>query len=315
MKSPDKGDGSVPPSHILGALTLALVGLSSAALFVRFAAPLDSAVIAWVRVGTTAVVLFALGPRSFWQAVADCAASPRIALFVSGAALLLALHFLTWIASLALTSVVVSVTLVSTQPLFAALLGRLVGDRASARIYAGSVIAILGSMLMVGTSAPSQAPSHLLGAMLAVLGAVTAAGYLLVGRRVRDALPFLGYFSLVNLGAFVFLGVAVAQKNAPLVHPGAETGDFLAAIYLGLVPGVLGHGLLNWAVRRVAVHVVSLAAVLEPVGATLLAWLVLAEHANAREILGGAVLLFGVALGLKPSTSGEGAAEAPPASP
>jgi drug/metabolite transporter (DMT)-like permease len=194
---------------------------------------------------------------------------------------------------------VVSVALVSTQPIFAALLGRALGDRAGAGVYVGGAVAIVGSTLMVGSAAAATHPSSVTGAALALAGAVTAAIYLLVGRGLRETLPLHGYFGLVNCVAGAFLGLGVTLSGVPIAPAGATASDYLAVIYLGLVPGVLGHGLINWAVRRVPVHIVSLATVLEPVGATALAWLVLREAPSVREALGGAVLLVGVSFGLK----------------
>ena len=65
-------------------------------------------------------------------------------------------------------------------------------------------------------------------------------------------------------------------------------------LYLGLVPGVVGHGLLNWSVRRLPVHVVSLLVLLEPVGAGALAWLLLDEVPTVHEGVGAVVLLVGI---------------------
>jgi drug/metabolite transporter (DMT)-like permease len=77
-----------------------------------------------------------------------------------------------------------------------------------------------------------------------------------------------------------------------------------AVVYLGLVPGVIGHGLFNWVVRRVPVDRVAIALLLEPVGATLLAWAVLAQPVGVGEMLGAAVVLLGVAIGLRGPTKG-----------
>lgn len=109
--------------------------------------------------------------------------------------------------------------------------------------------------------------------------------------------------AMVPLG----LGVAVLaiSSAAPVIRLAAPLGPEVIAclrvsvsvVVLGLLPGIVGHGLLNWAVRRVPVHVVSLAALLEPAGAARLAWLLLAEVPLARELLGALLLIAGVAVG------------------
>ena len=72
---------------------------------------------------------------------------------------------------------------------------------------------------------------------------------------------------------------------------------YLAIALAGLVPSVLGHTLLNWSVRRVRVHLVSLAILGEPVGASLITWVAFGERPPVHAVLGGAVILGGIGLG------------------
>jgi drug/metabolite transporter (DMT)-like permease len=90
----------------------------------------------------------------------------------------------------------------------------------------------------------------------------------------------------------------VLLRGSTFVPEAVTTGDYLAVVWLGLIPGIVGHGLLNWAVRKLPVHTVSLAVLLEPAGAALLAWALLGEQVGVRETAGAAVLLAGVAVGL-----------------
>jgi drug/metabolite transporter (DMT)-like permease len=146
-----------------------------------------------------------------------------------------------------------------------------------------------------------------IGDVLALVGAITAAVYLAIGRHVHarmgEALPLRDYFTLVNLVAALGLWALVLGLGVPLALPDANALDWAAVVFMGLVPGVIGHGLLNWAVRRAPVHAVALASLLEPLGAALLAWLVLGEAVGWREGVGALVLLLGVAIGL-PRRSG-----------
>jgi drug/metabolite transporter (DMT)-like permease len=286
-------------------LGLAVAAVSSAALFVRLADPIDHSLIAAGRVCVTALGLASIAPRSLAEAIRRCVRDPVLGLRVLLAGTLLAVHFATWIASLTMTTVLRSVALVSTQPLFAGLLGRLVGDEAPWPLYVGTVVAIAGTVIMVGHGVdPGASVGELawLGDGLALAGAITAAGYLTVGRSVKDRLPLAGYFALVNIVAALALLALAAPRAAWSTLAEAESSDLLFVLYIGLVPGVIGHGLLNWAVRRAPVHVVSLAVLLEPVGASALAWAVLAERVEALDGVGALVVLVGVGVGLWPVT-------------
>jgi drug/metabolite transporter (DMT)-like permease len=131
---------------------------------------------------------------------------------------------------------------------------------------------------------------------------VTAALNLAIGRRVHqqlgDELPVEGYLVSVNLVAAAALWLWVLASGAELGPIGVEWVDYAAILWLGVVPGIVGHGLLNWAVRRVPVHTVSLAVMLEPAGAALLAWMLFADVPVLREAMGAVLLIVGVALGL-----------------
>ena len=289
----------------MGGIATAVAAISSAALVILLADPLDSTVIAAGRVLVTALVMSLIAGSTLivpWRAAAR---DPAVRWQMLLAACLLALHFAAWIASLTMTTVIRSVTLVATQPLFAALIGRWLGDRAPWQSYAAGAVAVLGtSVMFVGQGgglasglAGGQAVPANLGDALALVAAVAAAGYLAVGRSLRDRLPLAAYLGVIHLWAAAILVVVVLVRNAPWVPPGAQWSDLAAVVYLGLVPGVVGHGLLNWAVRWAPVHVVSLAVVVEPVAAAALAVVVLGGSVSVWEVAGAAVVLAAVALG------------------
>jgi drug/metabolite transporter (DMT)-like permease len=287
----------VQPSRtvLLGALAGAVTAVSSAAVVILLAAPVSALAIAAGRVGVTGVGLMAIGGRHTGRALR--AMRPRaIALRTGLAAVLLAVHFGAWVASLHATSLVRSVALVATQPLFAGLFARALGDRVSPRLYLGGAIAIGGTLVMLGASGLEGGLRT--GDALALVAAAAAAAYLAVGRSVRADVPLPTYLSLVHLGAAVLLGLTLVATGGVVTHGPAGAMDWLAVLYLGLVPGLVGHGLLNWAVRHLAVHTVSMALLLEPLGATVLAAIVLSVPVGDAELLGGAVILLGVALGI-----------------
>ncbi len=285
-------------TQIMGALGLGVLAVSSAATFVLLAAPLPSLYIAGGRVAVTAIALLLLGHREARAWLCAVRERPELAARTVLASALLALHFGAWIASLGMTSVLRSTALVAMQPVFAGGLGRLLGDRVSPRLYVGAALSGLGIWVLVGGSAGLESGS-ILGDALALVGAAAAAGYLALGRSVRSAVPLRAYLGSVHALAGVTLLVVACT-----VHPDADaralpSGAWLAVLYLGLVPGLIGHGLFNWVVRKVPIDRVSLAILLEPVGATALAWAVLDRAVGGTEMIGAAVVLAGVALGMR----------------
>ena len=283
-------------TKVAGALGSGVLAISSAATVILLAAPLPPLSIAAGRVTVTGAVMLALGAGQVPALIRAFREDRGTALRTAVAGALLALHFGAWIASLSLTTVLRSTALVALQPVFAGLLGRLLGDRVSPWLYAGAAVSVAGTWWMTGGS---SAGGSLLGDGLALLGGAAAAGYLAVGRSVRDAVPLRPYFGAVNLvAAGLLLAVLLATGGVP---SDIASRSIVAVLYLGLVPGVVGHGLFNWVVRRAPIDRVAMVLLLEPVGASLLAWVVLRQPASPREMLGAVVVLVGVGIGIRPT--------------
>lgn len=281
-------------TRVIGALGLGVAAASSAATVILLASPLPPLHIAWGRVTVTALVFGLLGRRELRSLLAAMRERPALGWRTLGAGTLLAVHFGAWIASLGLTTVLRSMALVALQPVFAGLLGRLLGDRVSPWLYVGAAVSLAGSVVLVGGSAALEGGT-LLGDGLALLGGAAAAAYLAFGRSVRSAVPLRAYLGGVHAVAALLL-LPIAWMLQP-IGAGVGLGSWLAVLYLGLVPGVVGHGLFNWVVRQVPVDRVALAILLEPAAATLLAWAVLNRAVTGLEVIGAAIVLLGVGVG------------------
>jgi drug/metabolite transporter (DMT)-like permease len=272
-------------------LVLAILAISTGAPFARWAAPAPPLAIAALRVGLAAILLLAAGRRDLPRLRA-VPARDRWLIALSGG--LLALHFGTWIASLGFTSTAASVALVATNPVFAALFGLLLGDRVARREAVGIAIAAAGCGLLAGGDWRAGG-SALAGDGLAMLGAASAAAYLVLGRRLRAAVPLLPYLGVVNAIAAIALAIAAAGGGAHLAALPAHA--YLACAGAALVASFVGHSLLNAAVRSTPTHLVALAILGEPIGSSLITWLAFGEQPPIHAVLGGAIVLAGIAVG------------------
>jgi drug/metabolite transporter (DMT)-like permease len=272
-------------------LCLAVLLVSFGAILVRLAAAPPLAV-SFFRVAVASLLLspFAAGEmRRSWPAL-----TPRRQLVLLGAGAALALHFATWIASLSHTSIASSVLLVNTAPLFAVALSRLfLRERASRVVLVAIAIAFTGAAI-IALSDWTGAHDSVFGDLLAVAGAVTLAAYQVVGRGLRDALPLNAYvLGVWSTAAFVLAFLALGF-GVPLV--GYEWRTWAAFVALAVVPTIGGHGLVNKSLRAVPAPTVGLFLLGEPVGASLLAWLVFGEVPGAGTFAGGAIVLAALAL-------------------
>lgn len=225
-------------------------------------------------------------------AVGRAALHPAALTLAAGA--FLAGHFLFWISSLQHTSVASSVALVSLSPLFAALISWVVlGERPERRLWCGLGLAILGSVAIAGIDF-SLSMQSLYGDLLALGGALTAAGYLLCGRTLRRSMGIAAYASRVYGGAALLLGAAGLAAAAPFSGFSGRTWVFL--ILLALVPQLIGHTTFNWALRFLPATLVAVLTLGEPIGATVLAYLVLGETLTPAKGFGLGLLLAGIVL-------------------
>lgn len=274
------------------ALVLAVLALSFAAPLFRLAEPTPPLVKAGIRLGVAALLLAPF----VWRARVRGRLPAPVLRAALGAGLLYALHFGAWVWSLSLTSVAASVTLVTATPLLLAIVGLITGrDPPTRRLWISLALAAVG-VTIIGGHDLGAAPSALTGDLLALLGAVGMAGYLVVVRRLGavDPLAFTGVAA--GVGAVVLLGGAAAL-GLDLRPPSAEAT--LALCLAALVPQLIGHTALTWALRRATPTQVGLATVGEPVGAAFLAWLWLGERVAPPVFFGAALTLTAVVLALR----------------
>jgi drug/metabolite transporter (DMT)-like permease len=284
------------PSHPRVALVLAvaLVAISGAAIFIRFAEAPGVVVAAW-RMLIAASLLAPITLRALRRTPLTPATTwPTVA-----AGVLLGVHFAAWISSLSYTTVAASVTLVSTTPLWVALLAWAFLRRApTLSMLLGILLAVAGGAViafgdLVGATRASTAPAPLLGDALALLGAIALAGYLLLGRTAqRRGLAVDAYAGVAYaVAALVLLPLPALLGAAYLDYPLATFGWILA---LALVPQLIGHTGINYAMRHLEPTRVATATLMEPIGAALLAAAIFAELPGVVTLLGAAALLTGV---------------------
>ena len=279
-------------------LAVAVTAVSFAAIFFRKAAPTHPLTIAGIRLVIACALLLPLTIRGVRRGSLPTA---HVKAGVA-AGLLYGVHFGAWVWSLELTTVAASVTLVTATPLLLAIVGVVTGrDRPTKRLWAAICVAAIGVTIIGGTDLLST-PTALQGDGLALLGCAAMAGYLLVARSLGDRLDVLAFAGVATgVGGVALLTTAVLTGVDPL-PASAEAWMWLALA--ALVPQLIGHTLLTWALRHTTPTVVGLSTVGEPVGSTILGVFLLNEVPGGWTVLGCTVTLAAVVLALT-SRSGE----------
>jgi len=213
------------------------------------------------------------------------------------AGVFLGLHFAFWVASLAYTTVASSVVFVTTNPVFVGLIGHyLLGERLGNRI-ALYIAVILAGGLIIGSQDLRASPACLYGDLLALVGSLLMSLYLLLSRRLRQRLVLVPYVFTAYTTAAVLLVLVALLMQVPFAPYPRDT--VLYFVLLALVPTLVGHTSFNWALRHLSATVVAVAFLGEPVGATILAYLLLREAPSAMKLVGAGLILSGVYLTLR----------------
>lgn len=278
-------------------LCLALIGISFAGPLVRLSHAHPLAIAIW-RLGFSlviiAIALVATGSWRQWRRL-----DRRGVLVAVGAGTMLAFHFWTWNASIGLTTVAASVVLVNMQPALVALLSAgWLREPPSRRQWLGIGIAMAGAFvvalpdMMSETHAAGGRP--LLGDVLALIGAATAACYFVAGRKLRSTLDIWPYVAVVYGTCFVVLLALAAAVHAPVL--GQSPRELAIFVALAIGPMLFGHTGLNWALKYLPAYVVNLTLLGEPVGATVLAAILpgIREVPGVATLFGGALILAGI---------------------
>ncbi len=283
-----------PSLRLYGFLAAGVVALGWSAILIRLAEAPPLAIAAYRMAGGAVCLLpFAAGALApIWRSL-----SRRERALWVGSALFLALHFALWIESLRHTSVASSVVLVTTNPIFAGLGGwLLLGEREGGAFWAGVACTLAGGVLLAWSDAHSWAGSGW-GNFLALAGAAMASGYLLCGRSLRRRLPLIPYVTLCyGLSGALLAGAAWGTGQALSGYP-AATWLLLAAMAAG--PTLIGHTAVNYALGHLPPGRVALTILGEPVAATGLAWWLLAEPLTPARAAAGALVLAGIAWGVR----------------
>lgn len=280
-----------PIIHPYVALLLGVCFVSSAAVMVKLSSA-PAAVVAAYRMFFT-ILLMTPFMLLFYRAEL-LKITKKDWLYSSLSGFFLALHFVLWFESLHYTSVASSVVLVTLQPLFTFLGGYFFfQEKIGVRSIVGGALAIMGSVIICWGDFRLGGMA-ILGNVLALLGATMVSGYWLFGQHVRKRLSLMTYTYVVYGTSTGFIFIYVFSTGQAVY--GYSLNDWLIFLALAIFPTLLGHSVFNWALKWVSASLISMTILLEPVGASILAYFVLGEILSVTQWMGGVVIILGIYL-------------------
>jgi drug/metabolite transporter (DMT)-like permease len=295
-----------PPVSPIIAILFGILAVSTASIFIRFAQrETTSLVIAAWRLTVASLILVPVAASTHKRELASLQRNELLLALLSG--IFLAAHFASWITSLQYTTVASSVVLVSTTPLWVALLSPFtIKEPIQKAVRIGLVLALVG-VVVVGFNDSCTTASGafsctslgnflqdkaFVGDLLAVAGAFAGAGYLLIGRRLRAKMSLISYISLVyGMAAVVLVIIMLSTRENPF---GYSPQIYLWLVLLAIIPQLIGHSTFNWALGYLSAAYVSITLLGEPIGSTILAYFFLHEVPSLVKLGGGVLILAGI---------------------
>lgn len=285
---------AVPPFPPRLGLAIAVTALAFPAIFIRLAQA-DGLSIAFSRLFLAALILWPIAWKKVppaWKAI-DVTDRWRVV----SAGLFLGIHMYLWVTSVTKTTVASASFLIITQPILVAILAHfLLAERINRWVVYAIILTLLGALLM-GSGDLKWGPAYLWGDLLAFTGAIMAAFYLLAGRSVRRKIDLLPYVTLVySISALVLLPVCIVSRP-PLFS--LSLNSYFWILMLALIPTLIGHSLYNWALRYFKAFTVNVSIIVEPIGATLMAWFLFREQPSALLYPGAGLLVLALVLAFR----------------
>lgn len=279
-----------PPVPVPLLMLIGIVAISFSSIFIKWSdAP--ASVQGMYRLFFTSLLMLPFA-RPYSGAAFALRRKDWLMLGISG--VMLALHFLLWMGSLKYTSVASSTMIMALEPVFI-MLGAyiLYKERSTSAAILGLGIAIIG-VVFIGWGDIGLSADNLKGDLLSIGGTVAVAGHLLIGQKLVARMPSYLYSLIVFISAAAVFCVYNLLSGIPFFdYPPREWGIF---VLLAVVPTVFGHILFNWLLQYASATTISMNILGEPVGASILAFLLLGEQLTGLQWSGGVLVMSGLAV-------------------
>jgi drug/metabolite transporter (DMT)-like permease len=286
-----RGDTASRRPIALAALLLGAVAIGSSAIWVRLSETGPVATAFWrVTLAIPILWLWALGESR--RRPAPMQPADRRGLLLAGTFFAGDLAF--WHVSIVLTSVAAATLLANLAPIFVTLAGWLwLSERVTRGFVAGLGIALAGTTILIGADLGSGTAA-LSGDALGLVTALFYAAYLMQVKRLRAELPtarIMAWSSLVTAVLVLPVSLLLGEQ----VLPGTAQGWGIV-LGLALVSQVGGQSLIAFGLAHLPASLGSVSLLVQPVCATLFAFIILDEAIGALQIAGGFAVLVGIRL-------------------
>lgn len=284
----------LPPFNPHVAIMLGIFAMSTTAILVKLIT--DEVAISIIILGQLLLACLILTPFIFGKQTYEFRMMDRLDWILAMiASICLVAHFMFWFHALDYTSVVSSVLFIAIHPIFVYIgTSFTLKHRLSAGVIISLCITVLGlAILYWGDAQLSQ--EHLLGNVLALIGAFFLGLSMITGHRIRKKISYTTYLWIIyGLGTGLLSIYLIINPHIAQVTLTPKT--WVIIILLAVFPLIIGHVMANFALRWLKITTVSMGAGFEPIIAGILAYSILEETIAPLHFLSGTIVVFGLFL-------------------
>lgn len=267
-------------------LLLAMVSVSSTSLVIRSVATVPALVLAFWRMFTASGMLWSY---SVIRPAGKLSSVNKKRIIFAG--IFLGCHFACFFLGVRNTSIANATLLGCMAPIFTVFISIFQKKKINKMTYVGLVIALVGGGI-IQSGDISLNNANLFGNSIALLSALFIAITFVLAEQIRQETDNVAYGrSLFFVASITVLLIATMAGDSILNF---KAGDIPWFLFLGLVPSLFGHNLLNYAVKYITPTAVSSVPLGEPIIASLFGLLLFGEAIPIGAILGGPIVLIGV---------------------
>ena len=284
------------PKRIYLVLFLALVSVSSTSLVIRHVAFVPALTLAFWRMLSASVLLWAYSAKKS-QSLIQTANRKRIIF----AGFFLGLHFALFFVGVRNTSVASATLLANTGPVFTAILSWFGGVNISRSVLLGLAISVVGIVLVQWSELRLEGNYFLGNIFSLVSGFCIAMTYMFASEIRRDTDNTL-YGRSVFLVAAITIGLIALFSGVSIFD--FEKNDVVWFLFLGIVPSIMGHNMLNYSIKYLSPTAVASIPLGEPVLASIFGYLLFFEKVPVSALYGAPIVFIGIILVIKSSVNG-----------
>jgi drug/metabolite transporter (DMT)-like permease len=267
-------------------LLLAMVSVSSTSLVIRSVATVPALVLAFWRMFTASGMLWSY---SVIRPAGKLSSVNKKRIIFAG--IFLGCHFACFFLGVRNTSIANATLLGCMAPIFTVFISIFQKKKINKMTYVGLVIALVGGGI-IQSGDISLNNANLFGNSIALLSALFIAITFVLAEQIRQETDNVAYGrSLFFVASITVLLIAITAGDSILDF---KAGDIPWFLFLGLVPSIFGHNLLNYAVKYITPTAVSSVPLGEPIIASIFGLLLFGEAIPIGALLGGPVVLIGV---------------------